>query len=1016
MDLHITQLNAQRSKSVFDDLRVKISGGQPPDILLLQEPYLFEGRTLTLSGYQAVVGGSHPKAAIYIKNNIDFIKLAQVSSDCLIAITIHTGGAPLSFASAYFRGIEVDPITDDLNRLDRLCTDIKGGLVMGLDANARSTLWHSRRSNRRGNELLDLIIQRNLEILNAPGHLNTFCDTRGQGDNIDVTLARSMSSNIHNWRVEDWSISDHRPITFQIKITNLPAMENWDTPWYRYGKAKWHVFERILDRDIRLQMSPPSVEWAAETLEESITEALRVSVPTLTPGGPRDVAWWSPLLDSLRRDVLRARHECSRDSCDRTWAVYRRARNKYVAYKKKSKRDSWRAFVTDTGAKDPFCFATKLVRNKINNNIILSSMLTEAGPTASLQETMSYILTCLFPRDLHEVDTDEHKMIRYNSTLPSEGEESEEFTSEELVEVLSSLGPKKAPGLDGITTVVVKRAWPYIQDLFLRTVNLMLNTGCFPSRWKVANVRLIPKKNDLDTTDIKAFRPISLLSVLSKIAEKLVLKRLSVFFDYSDFLSTKQYGFIKGRSTVDLLWDVGERIKDSQEKLVVGILLDISGAFDNAWWPYILQSLRDRGCPRNLYRVLSNYLSDRKAELRCHGIRITRSLDRGCPQGSVLGPHLWNVIMDGLLRIDLGPDVELYAYADDVTMIVRGSSRAAIERTAGEALRRVTEWGVTAKLSFSAGKTQAILLKGKLDVDCPPRIFMDAERIKFSPHVKCLGVLIGRGWTFSNHVREISAKARDAFLKLRRISRANWGLDGRSLYILYRSIFEGIVTYAAPVWADSLRLVRTRQILLSGQRTALLAMTKGYRTIAGDALPVIGGVLPADLLVRFRAGKFLETRGLSVVEGGPKERLRLLHAEWQTRWDNSQKGRWTYSLLPSITDRMKQKKWLYVDHYLTQFLSGHGNFRAKLHSMALVEGPECLDCGALVDDVEHATWSCPILDTDVGRLIRELEGFNLTAGDWSGVLKDRNGIYSLKGYIRNILKEREGLYNRFITF
>ena len=92
MDLNVTQLNTQRAITVFDDLRVKISGGTAPDILLIQEPYLFKGRTLTLAGYQAVSGGPHPKAIINIRNNLDFVKLAQISSNCLVAITIHTGG------------------------------------------------------------------------------------------------------------------------------------------------------------------------------------------------------------------------------------------------------------------------------------------------------------------------------------------------------------------------------------------------------------------------------------------------------------------------------------------------------------------------------------------------------------------------------------------------------------------------------------------------------------------------------------------------------------------------------------------------------------------------------------------------------------------------------------------------------------------------------------------------------------------------------------------------------------
>ena len=327
-------------------------------------------------------------------------------------------------------------------------------------------------------------------------------------------------------------------------------------------------------------------------------------------------------------------------------------------------------------------------------------------------------------------------------------------------------------------------------------------------------------------------------------------------------MSNAQYGFVRGRGTADLLLQISADVRNSDDKYVIGILLDISSAFDNAWWLLILDSLRRRECPRNIHAVLCDYLKDRKVSLVYRGLQVSKSLSRGCPQGSVLGPHLWNVVMDSLLRLDLGENVKVYAYADDLTVLLGGNSRSAVENRANEAMARVLEWGGNSKMSFSSSKSQAILLKSSLDPRRPPLFRIRGTRIAFKKSVVILGVTVGTGLSFVGHVNKISDSARDAFMKLRRISKANWGLDCLTMRTLYRSIYEGILTYAAPVWVDELTRVTTKCKLLSAQRSPVLAVIKGYRTISTDALPVIAGVWPTDLLVRLRASDYLHKRGL----------------------------------------------------------------------------------------------------------------------------------------------------------
>ena len=195
------------------------------------------------------------------------------------------------------------------------------------------------------------------------------------------------------------------------------------------------------------------------------------------------------------------------------------------------------------------------------------------------------------------------------------------------------MGPKKAPGLDGFTAEILKRALLSIRNYLLRLYNGMLSSGRFPTGWKEAQVVLIPKKN-ASNDEFKSIRPISLISVIAKLGEKLINRRLQWFFLETEFLSNAQYGIVRGRGTADLLLQISADVRNSDDKYVIGILLDISGAFDNAWWLLILDSLRRRECPRNIHAVLCDYLKDRKVSLVYRGLRVSKSLSRGCQQGS----------------------------------------------------------------------------------------------------------------------------------------------------------------------------------------------------------------------------------------------------------------------------------------------------------------------------------------------------------------------------------------------
>jgi hypothetical protein len=163
--------------------------------------------------------------------------------------------------------------------------------------------------------------------------------------------------------------------------------------------------------------------------------------------------------------------------------------------------------------------------------------------------------------------------------------------------------------------------------------------------------------------------------------------------------------------------------------------------------------------------------------------------------------------------------------------------------------------------------------------------------------------------------------------------------------------------------------------LLRGQRAPLLAVTAAYRTASGEGLPVIAGVLPADLeVLEHVAKRSLRTEGrvthlgMTVVaeteKGGLNKALRRVSeitlAEWQKRWDGARTGRLTYQFLPDVAERMK-RAYLRFDHYSVQLITGHGQLRGKLAMLRLRDDPMC-SCGLGDQTAEHILWECSIME------------------------------------------------------
>ncbi|GFV54193.1 putative 115 kDa protein in type-1 retrotransposable element R1DM [Trichonephila clavipes] len=310
-------------------------------------------------------------------------------------------------------------------------------------------------------------------------------------------------------------------------------------------------------------------------------------------------------------------------------------------------------------------------------------------------ETINAVLQKSFPSDSEEKDNIFQKDYRHaaRTAYPSFFDPS--FSYDEVNTMVSMLKLNKSPGPDSISNEIIKQfhlAFPsFLQKLF----NVCLGLGIFPRIWKLAQVILIPKVNEFRVPHLDNLRCISLLPALGKCLEKLFVNRISWYLRRGDFLSSDQYGFTPHKSTEDALLRLNEIVKRGKNKHLHSILisLDIKGAFDNAWWPCILNLLKKAEIPINIFSLVADFLNDRVAKMQLGSTSAIRCLERGCPQGSVSGPIFWNIIINDLLsKLNNLACCEIIAFADDILVCSQGRDLSETFLHAQEALNFASDW------------------------------------------------------------------------------------------------------------------------------------------------------------------------------------------------------------------------------------------------------------------------------------------------------------------------------------
>ncbi len=361
---------------------------------------------------------------------------------------------------------------------------------------------------------------------------------------------------------------------------------------------------------------------------------------------------------------------------------------------------------------------------------------------------------------------------------------------------LKNLNPKKAVGHDRIPPKLLKLGADNLCRPIQYMVNRSISDQIFPDSAKKAEVTPIFKKND--NLDKNNYRPVSVLTSMSKMFEKIIVNQLVSYFN--DIFSPKLSGFRKKHGCQDVILDFVEKNKNDVDnnKIVCAVLTDLSKAFDCLPHRLLVAKMHFYGVSDNSCKLIMSYFSNRKQRVKlCNNTVKSEWLDifKGSPQGSVFGPFSYNMFSNDLLEL-LSEYVNIYNYADDNTISCNGLSIAEAKEKMSIGLDVMIDWFHNNGLKANPEKFQLIFFGRNCNSENEELIFKN-NTINGKNTVKLLGVHIDQKLEFTVHVSEICRKAGYKLNVLQRISR-NLNIQGS--LILMHSFILSFFNFCSIAW------------------------------------------------------------------------------------------------------------------------------------------------------------------------------------------------------------------------
>ena len=758
-------------------------------VVVLQETLVTDASTMRLGRYQLFQqphqpGGSRglitlvrPDIPATLTENPQPLG-EQVDS---LGVTIHIDHATkIDIYNVYCRQrstLNLQPVMED--------NDGRTTLLSG-DFNAHHDAlepWNNGPGNQRGRHITQVLREFPEVMLLGPPH-----PTHIAGGRLDLTfLVNGGGQQVEVHSIPEL-LSDHWAQEYSISVTRL-GNDEASSPRRKWAtqKADWRVFTALMNSWYRVYQVPQSVHAFADDLTAAIQVAANTSMPLMgkkkyNPNKPylwyydERVKFYTRVSRRLTKLYLATRSEVDKTNLQE-WTTYAREQLNVIREEKwlKSMENLGRATSMTQVWRKINSIRGKYKRPPAHPNPAgkaeeLMREYHERSSTNGLPQQLQETKHRLDPARLHTVIT--------ATSLPDDTDRP--ITRDELLRA-RRMSSDTAPGKDGITYSMLNAVCSVEGDPLLRLFNMSLAQGALPEAWTTATIVPVPKQGE----DEK-YRPISLTPTLCKMLERILLTRLQYKIGK---LCTSVNGYVRHRSTANCLANYA-----ANNTAKTTVFIDVEKAFDRAQPLVILEELSKLGVKGRLLEWIQRYLTNRRARVLFQGKASPYfSLENGTPQGGVISPTLFNVLMNALATLPYPEGTQHLSYADDIVLQTSGKdSVARMQDSLDMMAARCGEIGFT----VSQRKTKAM---AKTRNAPQVSLRLQGQAIDWVTTHRYLGVTVAKNGSCTAEIQHLREKCRLRNRVLKAMSWKGMGASRRVILHMYKTLVRTVIDYASPV-------------------------------------------------------------------------------------------------------------------------------------------------------------------------------------------------------------------------
>lgn len=752
------------------------------DICLLQETRHCHEVPVSIRGYQVFSLAPEGRGRGLITLVRDDIPASRLSTRVNCGEEVETLGVNITLRDTSLLTVNLYRPAASSLELDEVFTDASERLLLiGGDFNAHHPVLSSTSPrNAAGVAVADALAA-------SPGMqlLNSSTPTHVRGGILDLTFISKVLVPHISWAVMENIASDHFGIITTLDLPLLPPTPPPPPRWI-LDKADWPKFLRLMEdwASIDHQLT---LDDMAEEFAEAVIQAANAAIPKSShTRSSRRMQWcYSPEVGRLRHQLNQAKRAFRRSRTPTNLAILQevaQAVKEQLATIRTEKWLEWCQEVTaHTSTSDIWRWLRRVAGKRRERPPSVVHPVTEANRLAVLFATRAAPST--LPPDVQDALL-EHYEMRQRLITEACSRPSDLDTPITLNELRAAHkeGKDTAPGHDGVTYSLLSRMGPAAELSLLQLYNMSLTAGRVPKTWKRQITVPIPKRGDMTNP-----RPISLLSCINKVMERVLLPRLQ---HKVGPLASNVYAFSKGVGTQECITDMLSHIGRGP---ALAVFVDLDKAYERVNPTVILYLLAQYGVSGRTLQWLADYLTDRSSQVRLQGTLSGEvAVVAGTPQGSILSPFLFNLIIHELAQMDLPGEVRMFCYADDLAFTAVGSTRVADLANALDVVSaKCRELG----LLINPTKSTAMAIRCARP-DQP--VSLGGVALGWEATHCYLGILIDDKLTFDAEVDYLRTRAAARSQPLRYLTGLRAGANQTVLQKFYMAAVRSLVDYAAP--------------------------------------------------------------------------------------------------------------------------------------------------------------------------------------------------------------------------